>query len=165
MSTGTKRITRRLVKDMLVICVAACAAGLCANLLHPRGFMLIGRQAFEARKNVAITAEEAMIKHDAGAIFIDAREKDEYDRVRIRGALTMPALDAEAGKGKADYSMLQRPAEVVVYCDGPACGASAMLAEAIRKSGYGRTIYILERGIPEWESKGYPVEREKSDGK
>ncbi|MBP7736837.1 MAG: rhodanese-like domain-containing protein [Spirochaetes bacterium] len=165
MSVSDKRKTRRLVKDMAVILVMAGAAGLCVNLLHPRGFVLAGRQALEARKIVAISAAEAKIKHDAGALFIDAREKDEYDRARIRGALNMPALDAAEGKGKADYSILDKPVEAVIYCDGPACGASAMLAEVIRKRGYGRTIYILEQGIPEWKSKGYPVDGEKRDGK
>ncbi len=165
MSISEKRITRRLVKNMFVICVAAGAAGLCVNLFHPRGFILVGRQSLEARKNVAISGEEAKIKHDAGALFIDAREKDEYDRGRIRGALNIPALDAAAGTPGADYSVLDRPLEAVIYCDGPACGASAMLAEVLRKRGYGRTIYILEQGIHEWESKGYPVEGEKRDGK
>ena len=45
-----------------------------------------------------------------------------------------------AGKSATDFSFLDRPAEIVIYCDGPSCGASAMLAGSIRKRGYGRTF-------------------------
>ena len=50
MSASKKRITRRLIKDMIVILVAAGAAGIVINLLHPRGFILVSRQDLEARK-------------------------------------------------------------------------------------------------------------------
>jgi len=165
MSASERGITRRLLKDMAAILVAAGAMGLCVNLFHPRGFVLASRQALEARTIVPISADEAKIKHDAGALFIDSREKEEYDRARIKGARNIPALDAAAGKGGADFSVLEKPVETVIYCDGPSCGASAILAEVIRKRGYGRTIYILEKGIPVWESKGYPLERGDLDGK
>ncbi len=165
MSASKKRITRRFIKDIFVILVAAGITGIVINLLHPRGFILVSRQALEARTIVAISSEEAKIKHAAGAVFIDAREKDEYDDARITQAINVPALDAADSKSGTDFAFLEKPAEIVIYCDGPSCGASAMLAEAIRKRGYKRTIYITEKGFPDWKSKGYPMERGEQDGK
>ncbi len=165
MSASRKRITRRLVKDMFALLAAAGCIGIAVNLFHPRGFTLVSRPDLEARKTVFISSEEAKIKHDAEAVFVDAREKEEYDAARVAGAVNLPALDAAAGKSGMDPAIFEKPAELVIYCDGPACGASAMLAETIRKRGYGRTIYIIEQGLPEWESKGYPVERGKRNGK
>ncbi len=165
MSPSKKRITRRLIKDMIVILVAAGATGMLINLLHPRGFTLVSKPDREAGKIAYISSVEARIKHDAGAVFIDAREKDEYENARIAGALNVPALDAAAGKSGIDFSFLKKPAEIVIYCDGPSCGSSAILAAAMRKKGYERTIYIIEKGFPEWESKGYPAERGNGNGK
>jgi rhodanese-related sulfurtransferase len=165
MSASKKRITRRLIKDMFMLLVAAGATGIVINLFHPHGFLLVSRPALEARKIVSISSEEAKIKYDAGAVFVDAREKDEYENARVTGAVSMPSLDAAAKKSGPDFSFLKKPEEIVIYCDGAACGASAALAELFQKRGYKRTIYIIERGFPEWESKGYPVERGNLNGK
>lgn len=165
MPASTKLISRRLLREMLVILVTAGAMGIVINLVHPRGFILISRPALEARKIVTISAEEARIKYDAGAVFIDARDRDEFNAAHIPGAVNVPALDVENHKSGLDFTFLQKPAELVLYCDGPACGASAMLARAIQERGYSRTIYIIGEGIPEWESRGYPIDREKGNGK
>ncbi len=165
MAPSTKRITRRLVREMFVILAAAGAAGIAVNLFHPRGYVLVSRADLEARKTVFLSAGEARIKHDAGAVFVDAREKAEFEQARVPGAINVPALDAAAGKPAMDFGFLGRQAEIVIYCDGPSCGASAMVAEAIRKRGYGRILYILTGGLPGWEAEGYPVERGAGDGK
>jgi len=150
---------------MFVILVAAGAAGIAVNLFHPRGYVPVSRTDLEARKTVSLSVAEARIKHDAGAVFVDAREKAEFEQARVPGAINVPALDAAANRPGIDFSFLGRPAEIVVYCDGPSCGAAAMLAEAIRKRGYGRILYILENGLPGWEAAGHPVERGVRDGK
>ena len=165
MAPGTKRVTRRLIREMCVILAAAGALGVAMNLSHPRGFVLVSRTDIEARKNVPISAAEAGIKRDAGAVFVDAREKAEFKNARVPGAINIPALDAEAKTPGMDFGFLDRPAEIVIYCDGPSCGASALLAEAIRKRGYGRVLYMLEEGLSGWEAKGYPVERGARNGK
>jgi rhodanese-related sulfurtransferase len=151
----------RLFKDMLVILVVAGAVAVVVNLFNPRGFVLVSRSSIEQRKIVAITAEEAKIKFDSDmAIFIDAREKAEFDYARIRGAMNIPASDAAAKPGSDQkFLFLNKPAEIVIYCDGASCGASGTMAKLILDRGYGRNIYVLQKGFPEWESRGYPVER------
>lgn len=144
-----------LVREMTFLVVLAAAVGICVNLFHPRGYELRGRSA--SRAAVGISVEEAVIKHDAGAIFVDARESSDYEQGRVPGALSVPLLDASAGK--ADLSFLDNPREIVIYCDGAGCGASIRLAEIIRKKGYRRTIYVMEDGYPGWVSHGGPVER------
>jgi rhodanese-related sulfurtransferase len=149
---------------MFFILVAAGAAGVTINLVHPRGYILVSRPALEARRIVTISSEEAKIKLEAGAVFVDAREREEYENARIRGAVNVPVLEASQKPGP-DFSFLTRQVEVVIYCDGPSCGASTALAGLIQKRGYGRTLYVIGQGFPEWEAGGYPVDRGKHDGK
>jgi rhodanese-related sulfurtransferase len=151
----------RLLKDMFIILVIAGAVAAVINLLNPRGFVLVNRSFIEQRRIVPITAEEAKIKYDAGlAVFIDAREKPEFDYACIRGAVNIPVSDA-ASKYDSDqkFLFLNKHVEVVIYCDGASCGASETLAKLLLDRGYVRNIYILQKGFPEWESSGYPVER------
>jgi rhodanese-related sulfurtransferase len=156
----------KLLKDMFVILVAAGVLGAGVNLLHPRGFRLVGARALAERRIVQISEEEAKIKHDAGiAVFVDAREKEEYEYDRIPGAVNIPASDLPSGdtvgaaaKGP-DLSFLRKPLEVVLYCDGEACGASETLAKLMIDKGYARSLYIITKGFPGWKDHGYPVER------
>ncbi len=150
----------RVLFDALVIIIAAAAIGLAINLCNPRGFEPVPRRSLAYRKILPITVVEAKLKYDANiARFIDARETHEYDTTRIAGAVSIPALDGPLpGKGR-DTSVLGAPAEIVIYCDGPDCGASDILARRVIDAGYSRSVYILDKGLPEWEARGFPVER------
>lgn len=158
MPADRKRISARLLKEMIVILAIACALGAAVNLIHPRGYVLVSRSLLEERTIVSISAEEARVKRDAGiALFIDARDRAEYDYSRIPGAISLPWSDAAARGGP--LSVPDRPAEAVIYCDGVSCGSSMSLARMMRKQGRRRVLYIISGGFPEWESRGYPVER------
>lgn len=147
----------RLLKDILVIIVAASAAGLAINLFHPRGFVPVSRQDLALKRIVTISAVEAKIKYDAGmALFIDAREKVAFDASHIAGAAHVPADGPPAG---ALDAVTARPREIVIYCDGASCGAAAALARTMIGRGYERNLYVIDDGFPGWEKRGYPVER------
>jgi rhodanese-related sulfurtransferase len=151
----------RLLKDILIIFVVAGTAAALINLFNPRGFVLVSRSSLEQRRIVPISAVEAKIKYDADmAIFIDAREKAEYDYAHIHGAVNIPVSDAAARQGAGEkFSFLKKPVEVVVYCDGPACGASESMAKLLMDLGYQRNVYVIQKGFPEWELREYPVDR------
>ncbi|MBN2158901.1 MAG: rhodanese-like domain-containing protein [Spirochaetes bacterium] len=151
----------RLLKDTVIILVVAGAAGLVINLFHPDGYLLVSKASLSERRIVEISAAEAKIKRDAGAaVFIDARERDEYDCSRVAGAVSIPASGADAAKKARPWARYaDRPVEIVVYCEGPSCGAAGALAKLIVAGGYKRTVYVMREGLPGWDEAGYPVER------
>ncbi len=151
-----KKLSQHLFRDMLYITVAAAAAAFAVNLFHPRGYVMVGRSELEHRRIVPISAYEAKIKYDSGsAVFIDAREKAEFDESHIAGSINIPAGDPLPAPAGLPY--LKQPKEIVIYCDGGSCGASAILAGKIL--GLTRThIYIIERGLPDWKARGFPVQ-------
>lgn len=150
----------RLLKEAIIIIIAAGAAGLVINLFHPDGYRLVSVSSLAERRIVEISAAEAKIKYDAGAVvFIDARERAEYDYARVAGAVSIPASGAEGNEARSWARYARRPVEIVVYCDGPSCGAAAALAKLMVAGGYDRTVYVMREGLPGWEDSGYPVER------
>ncbi len=154
-----KRFNKKLFRDALLIIAASAAAGGAMSLFHPRGYLLVGRSALARRQMVYISPEEGKIKLDGGsALFIDAREKEEFRHSRISGATNLPASTVSPPGARPDFSFLDRQIEIVIYCDGAGCGAAETLAGSIMAK-YRRHVYILESGFPGWESAGYPVER------
>ncbi|MBN2077357.1 MAG: rhodanese-like domain-containing protein [Spirochaetes bacterium] len=154
MQVEVNRPLCRLLGEALVIVAAAAALGLGINLCNPRGYEPVPRPVLAYRKIVSITAEEAKVKYDAGiARFLDAREAEEYADTRIAGAISVPALGGAVppspGAGR----------EPVIYCDGAACGASDILARRIIDAGHRGIVYVLDGGLPEWDRRGYPMDR------
>ena len=142
------RTRTQLIKDMLIIVLASVMIGFGISLVHPRGFVLVSKSEFAAKRIVAISAEEARIKYDSqAALFIDAREKAEYTASRIANAINIPAGDMMTRMVRVDLSFLDKPVEIVVYCDGASCQASRIVAEKMLALTP-RHIYILEEGLP-----------------
>ena len=79
----------------------------------------------------------------------DAREPEAYAAGHIPGAVNVePQASSELLKGLPQNSLL------VVYCDGPECGASARLAARLLETG---PVAVLPDGFPAWAAAGYPV--------
>jgi rhodanese-related sulfurtransferase len=91
------------------------------------------------------------------ALFVDAREADEYAEGHIPGALSLPfdtsvtdpvALEALDPAGKA----------LIVYCGGGTCELSMNLAFALVQAGH-KKVLVYMGGYPEWQGAGLPVEK------
>lgn len=100
----------------------------------------------EARVLSLATAHQLFL--DRQAVFLDAREPEAYAAAHIPGAVNVePGASAQLLKGLP-------PGTLVVYCDGPECGASARLAARLLTSVAG-PVAVLPDGFPAWEAAGY----------
>ncbi|MCF8239971.1 MAG: rhodanese-like domain-containing protein [Melioribacteraceae bacterium] len=89
------------------------------------------------------------------ALFIDARDENEFEFFHIKGAVSIPEYSFE---GQDDIlNKLDKSKLYVVYCDGADCGTSIRLAEKLINYKFDRLL-VFEGGIDEWESAGYPIE-------
>jgi rhodanese-related sulfurtransferase len=111
-------------------------------------------------KEVTVVTGEQLKKMMDGKekfLLVDSRIGREYKEGHIPGAIHVydKEMDAQKAKFPTDKSH-----PIVFYCNGyPKCPRSANAATIALKWGY-RHIYLYVAGIPEWEQKGYPVERE-----
>jgi rhodanese-related sulfurtransferase len=107
-----------------------------------------------------IQAKLATVKtlFDAGAaLFLDARDPEEYDAGHIPGALRLTRQDALSEPDRMK-TLPVRGRPIVAYCAGGVCEASRDLAEVLVEAGY-RKVLVYAGGFPEWAAAGYPVER------
>lgn len=85
-------------------------------------------------------------------IVVDAREPASYLQGHLPRAINVPAADVET-LGPA----LPKDAQIVVYCGGPECPHSAIVARWLAERGW-TNVRHYEEGIAGWTQAGYPVE-------
>ena len=104
-----------------------------------------------------IHLEEAKVLYESGkALFIDARNQQEYDQSHIPGSIYIGAGDpSEKIKSLADKL---RDKVLVTYCHGAGCHLSDKSAFNLFDQGY-RKLIIFFGGWPEWTQAQMPVEK------
>lgn len=99
--------------------------------------------------SLALSAREAYRMHDA--VFLDARETEEYAVSHLPGALHLGYDDPDYAQ-LADYD---RDRPVIVYCT--VGYRSERAARNLRKRGFTR-VYNLYGSLYAWALAGYPLE-------
>jgi len=157
--------TIKRFKESIYILIISSIFGFTINIFHPDGYIFISKEAFNYKKIVFISSEEANIKLSSPlTVIIDSRDESEYLKSHIPGAINIPG-DPESTtilKIKENYNIMSQPNELVIYCTGTSCGTSEILAKRFINIGYSKHIYIIENGFPEWEKLGYPIEKERA---
>lgn len=150
----------------LALVLLSGTVGLARNHMAAKPLPLLVAFQRELPANVtSIPVEIARRWHEGSeALFVDARELAAFQEGHIPGAIHLDAEEAEAlgPTSRAWQSVLfslRMSPRVIVYCDGPECGASERLAKRLTESGL-MNISVLPDGLPGWEAAGYPVTRE-----
>ena len=99
---------------------------------------------------VALSYADFIKLYDFSKLFlVDAREKEDYDKGHIPGAINIPYEDAASWIDSLE-NMEHRPSILVSYCDGSECMASFELARQIHFLF--DSTYTYHGGWEEWKS-------------
>lgn len=102
--------------------------------------------------------KQAFASHQEGrAVFIDAREAEEYRELHIERAVNLPASQISSRLVAAKLNGVARDHPLVVYCSSVDCHASLRVAEFLRNHGYTQ-VAVYEGGFRAWDEAGYPVD-------
>ena len=98
---------------------------------------------------------------DAGAaLFVDAREPEDYRAGHLPGSINLP-FDRSVADPETVEKMDTGGRPVVTYCEGFPCEVSMQVAWAFVQAGH-RRVLVYMGGFGEWAGAGYPVA--KGDG-
>ena len=91
----------------------------------------------------------------AGALFVDARSKEEYEEGHIAGAINLPFDDVFKDPALAK-SVRAGTRPVITYCGGGECDLSRNLAFSLIDAGL-RKVLVYTGGMPAWKAAGASV--------
>lgn len=149
------RLATKLTKTACVLTIAASAVSAFAS---------------ETPASLAgvtlVTAEQAKKLLEGGVPLIDTRVANEYAYEHVKGAQSVPYKEKSAKNVNFDpkedsFDLAKLPAEknapLIFYCNAGECWKSYKASKVAVDAGY-QKVNWLRGGIPEWKTKGYPVE-------
>jgi rhodanese-related sulfurtransferase len=148
---------------LVVVALAGAAVYNAANpegmrwTLSPDGRVGLPR-VFESRLR-EISADEAwnLFKTER-AIFLDARDEQDYRQDHIPGAINLPMRKWNQVWPRLSHR-LPKESAIVLYCYGGKCGLSTRMGKRLLELGWERPL-VLRRGWPEWKEAGFPSVRQ-----
>lgn len=88
-----------------------------------------------------------------GLVLVNVLDREHFDDCAIKGSINIPFENVEQNAPK----LIDKDAEVVVYCSNYMCGASSAARDQLINMGY-KKVSAYEGGTAEWFQKGYPVD-------
>jgi rhodanese-related sulfurtransferase len=102
------------------------------------------------------TAVMRRIVKDGSAIIIDTRTVAEFDAGHIAGAKLVERTSPIRVDTVEKITAGDKSKKLVLYCNGPFCQASRVLAGELIKAGY-TNVARYQLGLPVWRALGGPV--------
>ena len=154
-------------KQIIIILSLAAFLGILRSLfLDDPEFTLIKQERVIEKVNsfkvaddmtgpMLVNLEFSKYHFDAGsAVFIDARDPEDYESGHIQNAINIPYDYYE------DYedviNGLDDAGIYIIYCSGEECSLSIDLADYLYTEKLIDKLLIFEGGWPQWQDAGYP---------
>jgi hypothetical protein len=117
----------RLLSAVLAGTVAASSAAadrpeLANPAIDSGGYRRMTTAALDLREKRRVSeAEFIKMSHEPGTIVLDARSKDKYDRLHVKGALSLPFPDITVES--VQRLLPDKAAQILIYCNNNFSGA------------------------------------------
>ena len=119
----------------------------------------LNKEGFVDPQNIKL--DLAKVFFDRNALFVDARNANEFSAGHIKGSLNIYYNEFHSKsieERKEIMKKFNKDGIIVCYCNGGECDMSIDLAYDIAKLGF-TSVNIYLGGYKEWENAGYPVEK------
>lgn len=93
------------------------------------------------------------------ALFVDARDPDEYAELHVAGAVNLTP-DLLKRQGNPTLQGIARDRQIVVYCGLASCDRALMVAEKLQSLKF-TNVSACMAGFRAWDEAGYPAETNK----
>jgi rhodanese-related sulfurtransferase len=150
-----------VLRDATIVMVLSAGVALSANALRSsRSISLVAEQEYEILvpcpefegKPAAALAPEKVKRGEEGTLFVDAREREDYDGWHLPGAISIP-YDYLEPKPEEKKVLRTHARKVVVYGDGDEPDSGQQLANAISGKGV-KNVCFVRGGAPALRKRG-----------
>lgn len=145
-----------------VILALAGACGLLFNLAAPQGVGLLPEEVTQPLWE-RLELAQAQNLYQAGALLVDARDVDLYQRARVRGAVSLSPAEWNNLFPLLRATISEAPS-VVVYGHSRSRFPAAITAQRLKKEGFDRVLVISE-SFEALGQAGFPLSEPKRRGR
>lgn len=103
-----------------------------------------------------ISSQKAQQKQSNGAILIDIRDYDEFQREHIQNAICIPFEQLN----KEGLPKEQKKQEIIFYCKSG--GRTQSCQQQLAQLATGCEVFILDGGLNAWQSANFPIMKNKT---
>ena len=168
-------------RQIVILFVLALVLGLGVNLFSPNSIDYIGKfrdlsggtgpiipPSAQPGDPPFIDINVAQMQHSvAKALWVDARNNEEFECGTIPGSLNIPFEKLPDGDLHTYFDSclahVSKDYAIVVFCSGEECDLSLQLARNMKEVGY-TNLSIFFGGAREWEKFGLEMQRKKKCG-
>jgi rhodanese-related sulfurtransferase len=155
----------KIIAQAVAIAVVASLVGLGVNTVSPRGIPLVYTppqtiQVGDLEIPVIDEASAFELYEKGTAVFLDAREEEDFSQGRIPGAMCLPEPHMQERFPMIE-PLLPEDSTIVLYCSGPECHMAEQVAGFLAQLGY-QDMHIMTAGYIGWEQAGFPTESDDS---
>ncbi len=152
-------------RRVLWLILAAALLAVVVNLIHPKRIPWV--ENWGSRAEAQAVAEQMPLVQlsdmlnflrDGSRLFVDARPAEEYARAHLPGAVSLPFQTLEKYPAVV-VQVLASDKPPVLYCTGPECDDSLLLAVHLRKLGR-KDVSVFIGGMNLWQSELLSTEGE-----
>ncbi|MEW6388755.1 MAG: rhodanese-like domain-containing protein [Thermodesulfobacteriota bacterium] len=101
-------------------------------------------------------AQAHTLWQEGQSLFIDTRDRQEYEELHIPGAINL-SPDSWSELKSSPLLGVPRDRRLIVYCSQERCDAALKVAEKLQTLGFTQVMAFLG-GFRSWDEAGYPVD-------
>ena len=147
-----------------VLLTAGCVlVGVVWNAVRPGGIPLVAPRPYDIYVPCPETEVEADsisaedVVSQANVVYVDARPREEFDRLHIKGAVSFPYPLLDEPVDEQAAALKRRRVPIVTYGNGGRGDLGDMLASLLTELEIPNVSH-LEGGLPAWRERGGAVE-------
>jgi len=105
------------------------------------GYLQVSREAAEHRESRLLSEQEFMrMSREPGTVVLDARSREKFDELHIKGALSLPFPDIAIESLKP--VLPDKKTRILIYCNNNFANAEGPFPEKIARASLNLSTYI-----------------------
>jgi hypothetical protein len=129
------------MKSWLVLgCIIS--AGAQANpAIDMEGYLRVSREAAEHRQSRRVSEEEfILMSREPGTVILDARSREKFEELHVKGAVNLPFPDIAVESLKAAFP--DKNTRILIYCNNNFANAEGPFPAKIARASLNLSTYI-----------------------
>ena len=129
---------------MKVLIAAGCFASCLAHAnpaIDMEGYLRVSREAAEHRETRRVSeAEFIRMSREPGTVVLDARSREKFDELHVKGAINLPFPDIAIESLKA--TIPDKSTRILIYCNNNFANAEGPFPAKIARASLNLSTYI-----------------------